>query len=259
MIKYVHCKYLKAAAATWKETLSIPAISDWYSMTGGDAFLRVHLSNIGGNLQDPRMRKFNTQPAVGVDPNAVKQQDLELRVHGIQVYGVVTNQSSLPVRVEMRLVYVPNLNAFTVSPNAYLLPQPEMFYKSGKGTGNLLRQGYDRRSITMHTATGIPTSWTQLGRKVIYLKPGQIDASLSGSTTAMKLKNIVYRRFSLSHYFKTPKKAFARNNQTYLTTGNYYLCLWCDAASITDIVPVLATSNFQYSYKAPIHNDVPQP
>lgn len=227
-------------------------VTNWQLSTGGGAFYSKVISNVGGNIQDANMTQMD----------AAEKGQVELRVHGMQCHGILTNSSMYPCRVEIRLIFIPNANAYTTSPNAYLTPRPTMFSKGGQGVNGLTYRGYDRRSLSALDATGVPIKYQELGRKVIYLPsrtyvgtygvpgspPTQQGINLSGP--------LVYKRWSISKYFKTPRKAHCRSGEDDLSDGNYYLCYWSDGATTQQTYSHLATTNFQYSLKAVMGDDI---
>lgn len=214
----------------------------------GTIIYKKHLSPLGGLAQFSNL----------ADLSAQNQQMAEIRVYGLQCYGALFNASSQPVRVEIRLIYTPNLNAFTDDAVDYLTPRFPQFFKSGKGVGNLLYQGYDRRSLGASDATGVPVKFKTLARKVVYLKsPIEVGTITQGTTTQTVVMSRPdhYTRFSLSHYFKNAKKHFIRGSQTYISDGNYHVVMWNSLSSTANSVKMLATTNLQWSLKAPMNAD----
>lgn len=252
LVKYVHVSQIKDSAYNWTSTRSLPLLDSWehWDGTAQDTnFPYKVISDIGGNVEFANM----------VNLDAAGQQQCEVRIHGIQVYGVVANVSTLPTRMEVRLVYIPNVNTYTQGSVDYLVPRATMLYKSGAGVGNLLRRGYDRRSLTTVEATGLPFQFTTLARKVFHLKPTVIDGfqEVAGTEQDIQIQLPAdYRRFSMSKYFKNPKKAFIRGTSGMLTNGNYYLCYWSDSPLTSASFAILATTNLQYSMKAPMGDDL---
>ena len=255
----MHETQTKAAGYVWQNPSILPVNSSWAALTGG-AIQYQNLSDIGGNVRLTQMQNFADPPAPAPPVADNVQAKLELRIHGIQCRGIVKNNSTVPARVEIRLLYIPNLNAYTVAPIDYLVPRFTMFYKSGQGTGNILFNGYNRRALAALDATGVPVKFTTLDRKVIHLPPATVYGTVTmaqATETIMLSTPAVYRRFSLSKYFKTPRRAFARASQNELSDGNYFLVYWSDLATVGMTCSILADSLLQYSIKAPMHEDEP--
>lgn len=255
MKKYVHCSYVKSdsftnwSSASYKRAL--PALANWKSHTGSEQDLTTPyqiLSNVGGNIDAPEL-KLLTQDEAG---------RLELRIHGIETFGVICNTSLRPMRFEARLLWIPNLNSYTNASIDYMQPRFTMFSKSGAGTGNLLRQGYNRRALGALTATGIPIKFKTLDRIVINVAAQDWTAAITGQAAGefSAQAPLVFKKFKLAKYFKDPHKGFVRNNQDEMTNGNYCLVYWSDLPG-TSTFSILATSNMQYSVKAVMHDDIP--
>lgn len=256
LVKYVHPTYVKSSTLTWASAnyqQNVPDPQYWQTITGGlltdTAFQNhyVELSAIGGNINAANMTNLD----------GAERGKVEVRVHGMQVFGIVKNSASHPTRFEARLIYIPNANIYTNDANDYIRPRITMFWQ--KGVGGLIRQGYDRRSLAALTATGIPVKFQELARKVIHLPA----ASVSGSVTVNSVISPIVmttppvrKRFTLAKYFKQPRRAFMRSNQSELSNGSYYLVYWCDLPSTANTMNVLAVCNFQYSLKAPMHDDL---
>lgn len=260
MHKYVHVTYVKPEALNWAAgyLAHLPPTSLWSQLGGGASFEFSNISTIGGHIQDANMAVLD----------AAEQGQVQLRIHGCETFGIIKNNSVHPVRVEVRLVYIPNTNIYTDDLNDYLTPRSSMFFKSGKGNGVLLRQGYDRKSLAAFSATGIPVKYQTLARKVMFLPSATVTGTLTTPAdplhdppldqlvqTIVQQTPTVYKRFSLKKYFKHPRRAYARANNDPLTNGNYFLVYWTDAPLVTDTVSLLMTSNIQYSLKSVMKDD----
>lgn len=231
------------AGYTMTDPLKIPASTQWALVSGGALSWRL-LSDIGGKLTDADMVPINANSG-----------ELELRVHGIQSYCIAKNNSFTPVRLEVRLIYIPNLNAYTTGAVDYLVPRATMFFKSGTGCGNLIYRGYNKRELAASDATGIPVKYQTLDKKVIYLPAATFTGTQNvGGTLQQLLFNapVVYKRFNLKHYYKgMGKKGFCRSltSQKQLSDGNYFLVYWSDAPALTETVSFLSSNNMQFSIK----------
>lgn len=258
MVKYVHVSYLKPAALNWSAGYLAhnPPPSLWYTLPGASDMSIINASQIGGNIELLNM----------VNVNNAHQGDLEVRIHGIQSYGIFKNNSAYPARVETRLLYIPNTNVYTDDANDYLTPRFTMLWKDGKGIGVPLRKGYNKRQLAAFTATGIPVKYQELDKQVIFLPPATVTGTINlppmydgdaGHVEAISMNTpVVYKRTSMAKYFKTPRKAYIRPNNSELTNGNYFLVVWTDLPNGTDTVSCLMTNNLQYSIKAPFNKDV---
>lgn len=227
-------------------------MTDWQQSTGGGALYSKMISGVGGFIQDSNMTQ----------QDAAERGQVELRVHGIQCHGILTNNSVYPCRVEIRLIYIPNANQFTTQPNQYLTPRVTMFHKSGAGLNGLTYRGYDKRSLAALDATGVPIKYQELGRKVIHLPARSFSGTYGvpggGPSQPINIaKALVYKRWSMSKYFKGEgRKAFCRADNDDLSDGNYFLVYWSDGATNQQTYSHLATTNFQYSLKAVMNEDV---
>lgn len=257
MIKYIHVTQFKAAALNWEAgyLAHLPLTQFWDTITGADDLYSKNFSNLGGNVEIANFTQ-NSQD---------RNTELELRVHGVELFGVLYNNSHFPARVEIRLLYIPNTNVYSDDANDYLTPRLTMFCHNRQGTGALQRQGYDYRALGSFSATGIPIRFTQLARKVMWLPPANVSGTITQpnpqSETGNSINPIIlttpttYKRFSLRKYFKNPKKAFVRGTNPQLTNGNYYLCIWTDLPQSTSTISFLGTTNLCYSIKAPMNQD----
>lgn len=252
MEKFVHVTYIAVAGyvSQWAQShvASLPASTSWFQLGGAGAMLSKLCSGIGGHIGASNL------PAL----DAAEQGQVQLRIHGIESFGIVQNNSALPVRCEIRIVYVPNTNVYTDDANDYLVPRLTMFAKSGKGLGALLRQGYDRKSLAVFDTTSNPVKYQTYARKVIYLPAATMTGTITqgGSIDPILINALpVRRRFKLSKYFKNPKKAFCRANHDELSNGNYFLVAWTDAPLGTTTVSFLSTQNVQYSLKGAMRDD----
>lgn len=254
MEKYVHVSYIATAGyeANWPNShvASLPASTSWFQLGGAGAMLSKLCSGIGGHIQAANMSVLDAE----------EQGQVQLRIHGIESFGVVQNNSPLPVRCEIRIVYVPNTNVYTDDANDYLVPRLTMFAKSGQGVGGLLRQGYDRKSLAVFDATSNPVKFKTLARKVIYLPSATMTGTITNTNDGSidpVLLNVppIRKRFKLSKYFKHPKKAFCRANHDELSNGNYFLVAWTDGPLSTTTISFLSTQNIQYSLKGPMRDD----
>lgn len=245
--KYCHVSQQKADAYTWSDLRALPAMANWKSFTGSiqdTGLIHQVISDVGGNIQVSDMVLLSSD----------EKKQVEIRIHGLEVFGVVANQATRPARFEVRVLWIPNLNTFTNASIDYLQPRITMFYKSGKGVGNLLRQGYDRKQLTVSTATGIPITFKTVARKVLYLPAASVSGTMPGGGLSIATP-IVFKRFTLKKYFKNPKKGFVEGDDDEMTNGNYVLCYWNDLSG-TQSMSILATSNFQYSLASARHNDL---
>lgn len=259
MRKYVHVTQFKAAAFNWEVgyLAHLPLPQFWDTITGGDNLTYKSISDVGGNIGLVEMIQNSTAPA--------KNEQLELRIHGLEIFGVMKNNASYPTRVEIRVLYIPNTNVYTDDANDYLTPRFTMFCRRDGGVGALQRQGYDHRSLGGFSATGNPIRYTELGRKVIYLPTASVSGTLTFADNiqppvtaphALQLAQpTVYKRFSIKKYFKTPKTAYCRGTNPQLSNGNYFVCVWCDLPAATNTISFLASCNLQYSVKAPMNQD----
>lgn len=252
MEKYVHCTYICQAGfqPNWiaSHVASLPSATSWFSLGGAGAMLSKICSTIGGHIQASNLSVLD----------AAEQSQVQLRIHGIEAFGIVQNNASYPVRTEIRLVYVPNTNVYTDDANDYLVPRLTMFAKSGHGVGALLRQGYDRKSLAVFDTTSNPVKFQTLARKVLFLPSATMTGTLTtqGTIEPILMQTPVARkRFKLAKYFKRPRTAFCRGNHDELSNGNYFLVAWTDAATGTATVSFLSTQNIQYSLKGAMRDD----
>lgn len=250
--KYVHVSYIKNANYDWhRYPMALPVVTNWQLSTGGGALYNKIISNVGGFIQDANMTQ----------QDAAERGQVELRVHGMQAFGILTNNSIYPCRVEVRLIFIPNANAYTTTPNAYLTPRITMLSKSGHGVNGLTYRGYDKRSLSALDATGVPIKYQELGRRVVYLPARNYIGTygVPGNPPTTQPINIssplVYKRWSISKYFKTPRKAHCRSGEDDLSDGNYYIIYWSDGATNQQTFSHLATANFQYSLKSVMNDD----
>lgn len=257
--KYVHCSYVTAAGfqSTWPTAAykrALPSLSNWASHTGSSQDLAIPyqiLTRIADNVITPEMKNLDQG----------EQAQTEVAIHGVQTYGVVCNNSLRPMRFEARLLWIPNLNKYTQAQIDYLLPRFTQFFKSGKGTGNLLFQGYARRGLGALDASGIPTSFRVLARKVLYVPAASWTGTLTGTQnpgTFDAEMPIVFKRFSMAKYFKKALKGYCRADAApndVMSNGNIVLVYWSDLPGSSSF-NVLITSNVQYSVKANMNDDV---
>lgn len=247
--KYVHVSDILAPGQTMIHPLSLPPLASWFVSPGQLLSWRL-ISDLGQKLKDADIVGDLANPT----PTLVAQRELELRVHGVQCYGICHGNAGYPARFEVRLIYIPNLNSYTTGAVDYLVPRADMFFRESFGTGNLINRGYNRRNLATTTATGIPVKYTTLARKVINL-PGNFsrgtDTLADGSVTqTIRDHREVTKRFQLAHYFKgMGKKAFSRGTQTQLSDGNYFVVWWSDLSGAADTVSVAMSCNLQYSLK----------
>lgn len=191
-----------------------------------------------------------------VSQSADEQKRLELSIHGIQTYGVCTNQSIVPTRIEIRLLFIPNYNQYTDDAVDYLHPRFTMFFKSGQGVNGLQYRGYNKDSLAMYDATSTAVKFQTLDRKVIYLPGTGMHGTVGNPAQAILLSQpAIYKRFSLAKYFKRPRKAWVRESATELSNGNYFLVWWSDGAVAQQQYKFLATNNLQYSIKGSMLDD----
>lgn len=256
--KYVHVTYVKADAFTWGGAAykrALPSLSNWRTHTGSEQDLAMPyqiLTNVADNVITPEMKLLD----------ANEQAEVELAIHGVQTYGIVCNNSLRPMRFEARLLWIPNLNKYTQASIDYLIPRFTQMFKSGKGTGNLLFQGYDRRSLATLTATGIPVQFRVLARKVMFLPAASWTGTLTGTTPPGTFDAecpIIFKRFTLQKYFKNPLKGFVRSDigpNDIMSNGNIVLVYWSDLPGSSSF-NILATSNLQYSVKSNMNSDIP--
>lgn len=247
--KYVHVTQIVSSLYTdwYRHPQQMPLPTQWQLCTG-ETFYNKMISDLGGNVGITELSNLD----------AAEQSQLELRIHGIQVHGAILNNSTYPVRVEARLIYIPNANAFTTQPNDYLTPRQTMFM--GKdGLGGLQYRGYDYRALGALDATGVPVKYKNLARKAIFAKSNKVNGTqgAAGAQTPIVLQlPMTYKRFTLTKYFKKPKRAFVRGSQAELSNGNYYLVWWSDGASTQQTFSIIASMNLQYSIKAPMNDDI---
>lgn len=225
----------------------MPIPTKWQLCTGTILYSKL-LSNVGGNVAITELTALDS----------AEQAQLELRIHGIQVDGAVLNNSVYPVRVEFRVIFIPNSNSFTIQPNDYLLPRMTMFWGQ-KGLGGPQYRGYNSRALGALDATGVPITYKNLARKVVFAKSNKLNGTQgpAAQQTAIQMQlPLTYKRFHMAEYFKTPKKAFCRGTQDELSNGNYYLVWWSDGDTTQQSYSVCASMNFQYSIKAAMNDDI---
>lgn len=251
MMKYVHVSTTQAAGTTWIDKRAIPALTTFKTISGNAQDANDNLSYdlvsaIGGTIAVENQVQLVSS----------ERDEVELRIHGIQTFGIVKNNANRPARIECRLIYIPNVNQYTVASIDYLTPRMTMFFKSGHGAGNLIRQGYNRRVLAAADGTGIPIKFQTLDRKVVYLPAATAVGTLTnGSAVEQLIYNTpaVFKRVTLSKYFKKFRKAFCRGTNVQLSDGNYFFVYWSDLPD-TLTYSILATTNIQYSLKAPMNS-----
>lgn len=225
-----------------------PVVSDWQLSTGSVLYSK-NISDVGGNIQAANMTL----------QSAAEKGEVELRIHGIQGFGVCTNNSDYPLRVEVRLLWIPNANDFTLNTaNTYITPRFTMFCKDGQGVNGMLYRGYDKRGLGALDATGVPLKFQQLARKVIHLPARSFNGTVGTGGTAQPIeisKSLVYKRFSFAKYFKTARKGYVRASQQEMSNGNFFLVYWSDGATVLQSYSMLITTNLQYSLKAPMNDN----
>lgn len=253
MVKYCHVSTTQAAGTSWIDKRAIPVLTTWKTISGSaqdanDDLSYDLVSAIGGTIAAENQ----------VSLLAAEREEVQLRIHGIQTFGIIKNNANRPARIECRLIYIPNVNQYTIASIDYLTPRMTMFYKSGTGAGNLLRQGYNRRVLAAADGTGIPIRFQTLARKVVYLPSAVATGTVtqsdpSGVNQIIMNAPAVFKRITLAKYFKTPRKAFCRGTNIQLSDGNYFFVYWSDLpGSFT--YSILATTNIQYSLKAPMNS-----
>lgn len=255
--KYVHVEDIMAPGFTMTDPVKIPVNTQWLQQSGGGAIGYRLLSSLGGTLTDSTM----------LNNTAAEKGELELRLHGFQSYCIAKNNSHIPCRFEVRLIFIPNVNTFTSGAVDYLVPRASMFFNSGNGCGNLIYRGYNRRGLAASDATGLPVKYKNLDRKVIYLPAATMSGTqtVTGGGLQTILLNMprVRKRFKLTHYYKgMGRKCFCRagtGSSKLLTDGNFYLVYWHDLPSVTDTVSFLSTNNIQYSIKQNMNKIKPTP
>lgn len=252
IVKYCHQSYLKQTTFGWTNIASLPSSDNWAQVKGEEIY-SVLASDLGGHLHANNL----------VQTSGTDRGKLELRVHGVEAFGICHNDTTVPVRFEARLIYVPNLNDKTVNVADDLVPRFSQFFKSGAGLGTLKYQGYARRQLAMLGDTddnGRPIKFVTLDRKVMHLAPGRITGSvdLDGQPGDIDIfQPTIYKRFTLRKRFKMPgKRAYVRPEDAMLTNGNYYTVCWCDLEDAENVnIQVLIAQNLQYSLKAPMMSD----
>lgn len=254
LVKYVHSTLHKDAASTWVNLRSLPPLTTWESIPAANqdtALPYKIVSAVGGNVRAARM----------TNQSANDKERCAIRIHGIETFGVVYNESSSPMRLEVRLIFVPNLNQYTTDAIDYLRPRITMFHDTG--AGNLLRSGYNRKAISAYTATGHPIKFQTLARKVIWCpaasSAGTITPTGGGAGEVVTfMRPAVYKRFKLAKYFKSARTGYCNESDDELANGNYYLVYWNDlpGAGTGNIMKFLACSNLQYSMKGPLKPDI---
>lgn len=223
----------------------MPLVSSWRECEGQQCNYQL-LSNIGGKVADV---------ALTMQSHAETEQ-LKLAIHGVQLYGVVTNQSVVPTRVECRLIYIPNYNQYTDDAVDYLNPRFTMFSKSGQGVNGLQYRGYNKTSLVAYDATSPAIKFQTLDRKVLYLPGTGMHGTVGNPVQAILMSTpAIYKRFSLAKYFKKPKLATVRGSATELQNGNYFFVWWGDGAVTQQKYNLLATANLQYSIKQTMLDD----
>ena len=246
LVKYVHEVMIKQDAYTWLSPCILPPVQNWMSVPGV-ALQYLWLSRIGGNVKMVQMPNLDGNMMV----------ETQVRIHGFQINGVVKNNSFIPARYEIRLIYIPNINTYTQGSVDYITPRLTMFHKSGQGCGNTLFRGYNRRALAANTATGLPIKFTTLARKVFYLSPGQESGTIDNQTVIedVTLDKVRFKRFSLRKYFKTPQTGYVRSGSDILTNGNYFLVFWNDLPLVSTTCSMIGDCLMQYSVKASLHPD----
>lgn len=247
--KYVHVMQVRAATfVDWHLYPSVtPTTTNWLECGGQKCNYEI-LSGIGGNVQQTAM----------VNQSANEQKRLALGIHGVQAFGVLTNSSVVPTRVEVRLIFIPNFNQYTDDAVDYLTPRFTMFYKSGLGVNGLMYRGYNKNSLAMYDASSTTVKYQTLDRKVIYLPGIGIHGTLGNPAQAIVLSTpAIYKRFHLKKYFKRARPAFVREAAPAkeLSNGNYFLVWWSDGAVAVQKYRILATTNLQYSIKHSMLDD----
>lgn len=253
--KYIFPQQVSRTGYNWNDRLALPAPADWYELEGeqlgvaGKGLAYHILSGVGGYLED----------------NTASQEDgtakgmLELRFQGVECFGIVKNNSTVPVRIDARIVWIPNVNQFTDDSVDYLLPRDTMFIKTG--TGNLLNQGYNRRNLATLTATGVPVKHTTVARKVMFLPAGLVTGELTAPGPVVSSVEVfpqpVYKRFTLRKRFKgMGKKMYCRTSDVLCSNGNFYFVIWSDLKSPATISFLMA-SNIQLSVKQLMKDIIP--
>lgn len=248
--KYVHVSQVRDPSfLNWHETPSkLPVPTQWRQCTGLQCNSEL-LSDLGQKITDESMPGLNS----------TEKASLQLSIHGIQAYGCMCNNSEFPVRVDVRIIFIPNLNQFTDDVVDYMTPRFTMFHKTGQGINGITYRGYNSRALAASDATGVPVKFTTVARKILTLPGQSITGELTDGSSVSTVNLAVplrYRRFALTKYFKHAKKAFVKGSQTYLSNGNYYLVWWSDGADVTQFYRFIASCNLQYSVKAPMHDDI---
>lgn len=205
--------------------LSLPSTDNWRPINNGALESQI-ISDISGTIQD-------TSTTVTAD-----QKDVSLRIAGVQSRIIMSNPNRCSVNYSIMIVFIPNLNDNTTQSVDFLRPDQFMMYKTG--TGNVLYDGFAKKSIS-NVATG---GSSVRKYRILVQKTGTIKGTHpSGFAQAgpnppviIPIPGMARKTVYLTKYFKKERKA----NCKYLnvgttpsksfTDGNYYLLMHTDLA-----------------------------
>lgn len=260
IVKYVHWTPFAVPTLTWTDAQTLPITSTWKQIVGGQIYTEC-LSDFSGHIRFPQLEQQDN----------AERQTAEIRIHGLESRFKARNISDEPVRLEVRLVYVPNLNQNTTAGTDRLNPDRiEQYFRSHSGAGSMRYFGCNRLSTFSQSTGDIPTTIHTLDRKVMYLPSSGIsgtqtqqfgDGSGSAVSSILMTEPVKYKRFSLSKWFKRPRKNFTGSpvgatDGDYLRLGNYFLVVWSDCTADGNAkLQVLGSNNLQYSLKRPVFQD----
>ena len=193
----------------WNTWTSLPELTN-YRLVSADALEAKQISNVGGFVTDHTPSEL---------PSPVFH-DLTIGVKGFQCRFSFINQSQYQARVQINLIWIPNLNANTEQSVDYLRPSVFMLYK--KGSGNLVYDGWDKIELKNASSTLAHAKTTYT---IIESKTFNIRGQTSTNTINTNKNKIVW----LTHTWKNPKKHNVRPGETGvatpLTDGNYYFTI----------------------------------
>lgn len=152
---------------------------------------------------------------------------------GIQMRFALQNRNSISCRVNMAIVFIPNLNRQTEDAVDFLRPDQYMLYRFGSG---IQYEGWDKKQI--RNLAGSPSSvrkFVVLAHKKVTL-PGTVN---SGFTVDNQQQRITTRYYNLTKHFKGMGKKHnikpGTSEDITFSDGSYYYMLWSDLPAGDDL------------------------
>lgn len=231
-VLYLHNTTHAADQFTWGGFVNLPQRTDYRQIPGGGFEAKV-ISNMGGNIAD-------TNVLLLTNPD---DKQLTIGVKGFQCKFAFVNQSQYNARVQINLIYIPNLNYSTNDAVDFL--RPTVFDLWKKGSGNLLYDGWNKKEL-QNNASSLDSkhSYTILATKTFNINGLPIA---TGWTYPIRVhKTWLTKTWKSFKKHNVKPTALLSNNQLF-TDGNYFFTIHSDLPAGADLRYICATS---MKYKA---------